>query len=39
MKDVLFNKESELMIRLQGKGNRFVIVDTKTDNKVTKTNS
>ena len=30
-KDVLFNKESELVIRLQDKGKRFVIVDTETD--------
>ena len=30
-KDVLFNKESELVMRLLGKGNRFVIVDKGTD--------
>ena len=30
-KDVLFNRESELVMRLQDKGNRFVIVDTETD--------
>ena len=30
-KDVLFNKESELVMRLQDKGNRFVIVDKGAD--------
>ena len=30
-KDVLFNRESELVMRLQDKGNKFVIVDTETD--------
>ena len=30
-KDVLFNKESELEIRLQRQSNRFVIVDKETD--------
>ena len=29
-KYVLFNKESELVVRLQDKGNRFVIVDKET---------
>ena len=30
-KDVLFNKESELEMRLQRQSNRFVIVDKETD--------
>ena len=30
-KDVLFNRESELVMRLQDKGNKFVIVDMETD--------
>ena len=30
-KDVLFNKESELVMRLQDKGNGFVIVDKEAD--------
>ena len=29
--DILFNKESELLTRLQDKGNRFAIVDEETD--------
>ena len=29
--DVLFNKEPELVIRLQDKGHRFVFVDKETD--------
>ena len=30
-KDVLFNKESKLVMRLQDKSNRFVAVDKETD--------
>ena len=30
-KDVLFNKESELVMRLEDKDNGFVIVDKETD--------
>ena len=30
-KDVLFNKESKLVMRLQDKSNRFVVVDKETD--------
>ena len=29
--DILFNKESELVTRLQDKGNRFAIVDEEAD--------
>ena len=39
-KDVLFKKESELMMRLQDKGNRFAIIHKENDkNKGTATNS
>ena len=31
MQDILFNKESELVTRLQDKGNRFAIVDEEAD--------